>query len=344
MPLKLYRKRGSPNWYIRGTVRGITVDESSKVAAKSDAETIRARREWECLQASIFGRKTTRTFLEAAVAYMEAGGERRFLAPLIKHFGTTPLSDIDQTAIDRAAKILYPSGKSSTLNRQVYTPVSAVLKFAAKRGMCEFRQIDRPRQPKGRVRWLAPAEADRLIEACSTHLKPLIIFLFYTGCRLSEGLYLDWAQIDLKRAEVQFLETKNGEARGVPLHPRTIAALKALPHRNGAVFRRPDGEPYARKNDGGGQIKTAFNGACRRAAIVDFSPHDCRHTWATWHYAANRDLVSLMHLGGWQSEKMVLRYAHMNVGHLSKSIAALPWENSGKPTAGLTKTIATANG
>src|SRR5580704_1530212 len=108
MPLKLYRKRGSPNWYIRGTVRGITVDESSKVASKPDAETIRARREWECLQSSIFGRKATRTFLEAAVAYMEAGGERRFLAPLIKHFGTTPLANIDQTAIDRAAKLLYP--------------------------------------------------------------------------------------------------------------------------------------------------------------------------------------------------------------------------------------------
>ena len=27
---------------------------------------------------------------------------------------------------------------------------------------------------------------------------------------------------------------------------------------------------------------------------------------------------------------MVLRYAHMNVSHLAASIAALPWEESGK--------------
>jgi integrase len=92
----------------------------------------------------------------------------------------------------------------------------------------------------------------------------------------------------------------------------------------------PAGTPYARKTDGGGQIKTGFNAACRRAGVMDFSPHDCRHTWATWHYAANRDLISLMELGGWQSEKMVLRYAHINVSHLSQSIAALPWEKSGK--------------
>ena len=96
------------------------------------------------------------------------------------------------------------------------------------------------------------------------------------------------------------------------------------------MFRRPDGEGYAKKRDGGGQIKTAFKAACRRASISNFTPHDCRHTWATWYYAANRDLTALMHLGGWKSEKMVLRYAHMNVGHLAASIAALPWEKSGK--------------
>jgi hypothetical protein len=46
-------------------------------------------------------------------------------------------------------------------------------------------------------------------------------------------------------------------------------------------------------------------------------------TWATWHYSANRDLVALMHLGGWRSEKTVSRYAHVNVAHLAQSIAAL---------------------
>jgi integrase len=83
---------------------------------------------------------------------------------------------------------------------------------------------------------------------------------------------------------------------------------------------------YFRRVGSGGPIKTAFKAACRRAGITDFHPHDCRHTWATWHYAANRNLPALMELGGWRSEKMVLRYAH--VEHLAESIAALPWANS----------------
>jgi len=264
--------------------------------------------------------------------YLQNGGSARYMEIVVKYFGTTLLSKIDQLAIDTAAAKLYPSGSPSTRNRSVYTPVSAVLHFAAKRKLCEMPIIERPKQPKGRIRWLTPEEADLLIEKASPHLRPLLIFLFYTGARLSEALYIDWRDIDLQRAHVQFIDTKNGTDRGVPLHPRAVAALANLEHRKGAVFRRPDGLPYVKKekDDGGGQIKTAFKGACKRAEITDFTPHDCRHTWATWHYAANRDLIALMKLGGWSSEKMVLRYAHVNVSSLSSSINALPWGNSGE--------------
>jgi integrase len=317
MPLKLSKRHGSPNWYIRGTLRDVTIDETTGVADKSVAETIRARREWEILQGSIFGRKSVATFLEAAVGYLESGGERRFVKRLT----------------DRAARALYPDAANATLNRQLYAPVSAILNHAAARGLCDARRIARPELPKGRVRWITPDEAERLIDACSPHLRPLVIFLLYTGARMSEALYLDWRDVNLQGAQVQFIDTKNGEARGVPLHPRALVALASLPHRFDEVFRRPDGFAYKRIEAAGGQIKTAFNGACRRAGITDFSPHDCRHTWATWHYAANRDIIGLMKLGGWKSEKMVLRYAHVNVSHLANSIEALPWANAHKSTA-----------
>ena len=66
----------------------------------------------------------------------------------------------------------------------------------------------------------------------------------------------------------------------------------------------------------GTRIKTAFKAACRRAGIKNFRAHDCRHTWATWHYAENRDLTALMALGGWRTISTVMRYAHANVDEL----------------------------
>src|SRR6516165_12080708 len=73
----------------------------------------------------------------------------------------------------------------------------------------------------------------------------------------------------------------------------------------------------------------AFAAACRRAGIKNFTPHCCRHTWATWHYAKNRDLLALQRLGGWKSLAMVTRYAHVNVGELAQTIDNLPWPEVG---------------
>jgi integrase len=338
MSLKLKRRPGRPHWYVHGTIRGVTVRESTGVADQKVAETIRARREWEIIQRSVFGPEATATFVGAAVSYLEAGGEKTYLKPIIARIGSTPLAKIDQALIEKTARALYPNGSPATLNRQAFTPIAAVLNHAAARGMCAKRIVERPEQPKGRVRWLTFDEAERLLNACSEHLYPLVMFLLGSGARLSEALYLDWREVDLANAHVTFLDTKNGEHRGVPLHARLVAVLRNLRHRRGRVFRTPAGIGYAEKESGGGQIKTGFRGACRRAKIKDFTPHDCRHTWATWHYAANRDLVALMKLGGWKSERMVLRYAHVNVSQLAPSVAAglAPWSTKSAPSESTT--------
>jgi integrase len=329
MSLKLVRRHKSPYWIIRGSIRGRRIEESTGTSKKKTAEEIRAKREAELLAECVYGRRATATFAQAALSYLEGGGSKRFLDPVITHFGTTPLAKIDQDAIDRGARKVYPEASGATRNRQFYTPVSAVMTHAARRGWCALLILERPSPSEERVRWLTLEEANCLIEACSQHLRPLVTFLFYTGARAGEALWLDWRCVDLMRGHVSFPKTKNGEVRGVPLHPRAIAALANLPHRKGEVFRRPDGLPYVRPEadddtSAGSRIAKAFAGACRRAKIDDFHPHDCRHTWATWHYAANRDLGALQKLGGWKSVRMVMRYAHVNVDELRHTIDRLP--------------------
>src|SRR5262245_60342402 len=224
MSLKIVRRPKSPNWIIRGTVRGIRVEESTGTSERGIAEEIRAKREAELLTQSVYGRRATATFAEAALSYLENGGSRRFLEPVIKHFGTTALAQIDQDALDRGARKLFPLAAAATRNRQFYTPASAVLHHAARRGWCGLPVIERPDTAPERVRWLTIEEADNLIEAASDHLRPLLIFLLYTGARAGEALWLEWRNVDLNRAHVTFPKTKNGEARGVPLHSRVVAA------------------------------------------------------------------------------------------------------------------------
>jgi integrase len=322
---------------MRGTIRGLRVEESTGTSEKRAAEEIRAKREAEILTESIHGKVATTTFAHAALSYLEEVGVRRFILPLVNHFGTTPLRQIGQEAIDNAASKLYPKASNATRNRQVYTPISAILQHAARKGWCPRPVLSRPKTTKVVVRWLKAEEAERLIAACADHLRPLVVFLLYTGARAGEALWLDFDNVDLDRRHVSFPKTKNGEPRGVPLHARVVMELRKLPHRTGAVFRAPNGQPYARPkpsddNDtsAGSRIKTAFRAACRRANIVNFSPHGCRHSWASWHYQKNHDLGALKSLGGWKSLAMVMRYAHTNVEEHAHTIDRLPGGNLGE--------------
>src|SRR5215467_11823145 len=117
---------------MRGTLRGIRLEESTGTDDKHAAEEIRAKRQAELLAESVYVRRVTATFA-SALSYLENDGSKRFLEPVIKHYGTTPLAQIGQDAIDRMARKLYPNASDATRNRQAYTPTSAVMRHAARR-------------------------------------------------------------------------------------------------------------------------------------------------------------------------------------------------------------------
>lgn len=111
-----------------------------------------------------------------------------------------------------------------------------------------------------------------MIAACAPHLAPLITFMLYTGCRVGEALNLNWREVNLQKARVSFLDTKNGERRGVPLHPRALAAIANLSHHVGSVFRRPDKQPYEPKDKAGGQDQDGLQRRLPAGRNSRFSP------------------------------------------------------------------------
>src|SRR3546814_7147320 len=91
--------------------------------------------------------------------------------------------------------------------------------------------------------------------------------------------------------------------------------------------------PYAdTEGRWGGQIKTAWNGACRRAELGDtiegkfkkwFTPHDLRDTWASWFYALSKDALLLKDEGGWSDLEMVEVYARLMPSNLVLGISTV---------------------
>lgn len=315
MPLKLVKRHGSANWYLRGTVRGKGVDESTGTDSRVHAEAIRIKREAEILDRSVYGMQATATFGEAVHGYLESGGEGKYLGKLLDRWGRTPCQQIDQHAIDQAAIELYPKASGDTRNRHVYTPAIAVLHWASSRGLCAWRRFKRPQQAAGRIRFITPTEAEKLIASCGARVRPLAIILLYTGIRLGETISLNWRDVNISKSSISVPRTKTDTPRAIKLHPRAADALKKLPHREGPVFDYP--HRWA--------VYVDWRRACRAAGLTNFTPHDCRHTFATWlRRYGGLDTLGLLATGAWKDAKSVARYAHVAPDEAQAAIAKLP--------------------
>ncbi|MFN4204681.1 MAG: site-specific integrase, partial [Tabrizicola sp.] len=103
MALKVLRKPGRDTWYLRGTINGKRYDESTGTTDLKIADAYRVKREHEIYHEAIHGKAMSATFRQAVAHYVEHGGSRRFLEPVLLHFGATQLAAIRQASIDAAA-------------------------------------------------------------------------------------------------------------------------------------------------------------------------------------------------------------------------------------------------
>lgn len=330
MPLKLY-PRENGIFHIRGTVQGRRVDESARTRVKSEAEAIRAKLEADLFKRAVYGDKAVATFAEAALAFMQAGGSKDHMTPLLQQIGLKKLSEVNQGLVDGLAR-KRPDIKPSTALRQLYAPVSAVMNFASQQQppLCDPIRLRKPVVKNGRLDYLTPAEAETLLSILPDYLKQLVIFYLATGCRATEALDLQWKDVSPEGQRVVFWETKKDYPRGVDLQKR---AVKALPERGeGPVFLNSQGQPWHAYDAINLMLKRI---AKRHGFRLDehgeprIHCHVFRHTWATWAYACTRDLTFLMGAGGWRSPTMVLRYAHPASDDLARAVRAKGWEFGG---------------
>jgi integrase len=329
MSIRIYRRKGSPYYQLDITVEGQRIRRSSQTADRALAREKAATIEANLFRTAWHGeRRGARSFAEAVVSYLKAAprsdNHKARINRLLLAMGDLPLAQIDQqNASELKDKLMRPDAAPGTYTRAIVMPLGAILHHAHKLSWCDPPHIVAPRENQGRTLFLLPAEVDRLVDGAALHLKPLLIFLVGTGARMSEAIELDWRDVDLPGARAIFWRTKTGVRRLAQLSPRIVAALANLAHREGPVFRwqtaieartgAAPNRPYAdRGRRYGGQIKTGWAASLQRAGLSpEFTPHDCRHTWASWHYALHKDLIRLKQEGGWSSVALVERYAHL---------------------------------
>jgi integrase len=100
------------------------------------------------------------------------------------------------------------------------------------------QSLRRPRLPKGRDRRLVGGEEERLKACCPPWLLPIVTVAIETAMRRNELLMMRWEDVNLQARTVHLRDTKNGEARTVPLSTVALQVLRELPRniQGGPVF------------------------------------------------------------------------------------------------------------
>jgi integrase len=332
MPWKLVppRKGKTPYWYIRGKYLGIALDDST--GATEERAARRIIKTWrEQAERGEFRKKPSTepapaTFLSAAVAYMQAGGERQYVQPILAKSGETALVDIDQITIDTLATELYPDATAATRNRQVYTPISAILKRAG-----IDRKVKRPLGWRGRkaTKWLEPvqafaafAAADRLDAEFGLFLRVLC----YTGMRLSEAINIRLGELNLERQTVYLPETKNDDPRPVYIPNSIVVALANHPR---GLDRNPAERLF--RFHVGGRLRDMLKATWQAAGIAlprrQAGFHVWCHTWGTWmRRYGGLDTWDLVDTERWRDPTSAQRYAHTEPGEMARRAEMLPTE------------------
>jgi integrase len=182
----------------------------------------------------------------------------------------------------------------------------------------------------GRVRFLSSDEEQRLLDACSPALRPLVTVLLDSGMRKGDAMSLLWSDIEWTNERAILLiraaETKTSTARRVPLTRRATDVLIALRDSRPKGFDHVFLLPAKSKSNQlvtGGNPRIGFEAACRRAGIKDFKLHDTRHCYASKLAQRGATLQQLKELLGHASIKMVLRYAHLLPSNLDQAVSLL---------------------
>ena len=249
----------------------------------------------------------------------------------LEQLGAVRLSDLNRGRITTAAGLLVTQGGRSGKPAGPATRVrylamlSHVLAYAVERQYLNENPararggVTRPKEPKGRVRFLSDDERKRLLAACQesddSRLYAVVLTALGTGARAGEVMGLRWRDVDLLKGIATIYLTKNKDTRSLSLIPAVVDALRALPRRIGAddlIFAGPRGQAAF--------PRAGWKSAIAEAGIEDFHFHDLRHTFASYLAMSGATLPELAAALGHRTLAMVQRYAHLSKPHMDSVV------------------------
>ncbi len=329
---------GSASYRVKIRIKGFA-PESASFDRLTDARTWAQKTESEMKAGRHFGVAKRHTLSELLDRYQASELPRLKSAsdvlPRLAWWralhGDTLLSNLTPDVIAKARDMLkakpkhYGGGVRSNadVNRALAALSSACTYGVKELGWLErnpLERVSKGAESRGRVRFLSDDELPRFLQSCRLSSNPAlylaVILSLTTGGRQSEVMGLRWGQIDLARRTAMLGDTKNGDARVLPLSGEALALLqerakvrsltddRLFPPKPGAIK-----SPFM-------DLRAPFAAALNHAGITDFRWHDLRHTAASYLAMAGTSPLEIAKILGHRTMAMVARYSHLSPGRV----------------------------
>jgi len=236
-----------------------------------------------------------------------------------KELGAYTLADTTPALLGEARDKLRKDRGPATVVRYI-AALSHVFTIAVEEwGWLEdnpLRKVRKPKEPKGRDRFLSDDERDTLLSACKQssypHLHTIVVLALATGMRQGEILNLRWKDVDLQQGRIVLHETKNNERRVVPLVGYPLSLLDAH-----AKVRRLDSDLLfpGRNPQKPVFIRAPWLAAVKAAELDNFRFHDLRHSAASYLAMNGSTPGEIAEVLGHKTLAMVKRYSHLSEAH-----------------------------
>ncbi len=229
-------------------------------------------------------------------------------------------ADLAEWRDARAAQV-----SAASVNRELNL-ISAVFNHAIREWRVRLpanpvHLVARPRNPRARTQRVPPEAVTAICAALGwagdappVRLPQWAAFAFRlalaTAMRKGEVLAATWRHVDLSRRVLHLPQTKNGDARDVPLSSAAVALLGLLPRGADAARVVPIQS---------GTLDALFREAVRTAGWAGLHFHDTRRE-ATSQFAGRVTILELARITGHRSLKSLMVYYAEDAGELAKRL------------------------
>lgn len=312
--LKLYRGKWYAVWLDRGETRRASLRTADRAVAERNLRTL--------IAAQQAPRETVADIVTAYLAdrrhrpsYARAADAWKRLAP---HFANLTPAAVDRPSCRAYAAMRARQASPGTIIKEL-SILRAALRWHDKNTPA---QIETPKQPPPRDRYLTREEYRALRDAAPTpHCRLFIILAYSTAGRAGALMELTWDRVDFARGLVRLATEDEHGNKGratVPMTPSLRAALQNA--QKGALSEYVIEYAGRRVHS----IRRAFETACARAGLRDVTPHVLRHTAAVHMAEAGIPISEIAQFLGHSSDRVTYRvYARFSPDYLRRAAAAL---------------------